>query len=93
MDPREWTKEYKIACAITMLLSAVVGVITGYIVYASAAGADGAVDITRWIAAHPFSFDRYAIGPGAFWWALFGAVFGLLCFYVRQLLGGSFNVR
>ncbi len=93
MNPRDWKKEDRIACVIAMVLSAVVGVVAGYIAYAAGTGADGATNITHWATTYAFNFNRYAIGPGAFWWASLGAIFGMLSFCVRQLLRGSSNLR
>lgn len=77
MNPLNWDRKLKIALVILMAIGAVVGFVTGYIVYGAARGGSGGISFNYW-ANHPF---RY----GGVWWASIGALIGAGLLYVRIL--------
>lgn len=61
-----------------MAVGAILGVVLGYLVYASGQGADGGVSFGYWLS-KPVRF-------AALWWGVVGAGIGAALVYVRRLL-------
>ena len=66
MNPLNWKREHQVALGIAAVIGAVVGILTGYLVYAVAQGADGAMSFGRWL--------EYSIWAAALLWAIVGAL-------------------
>lgn len=77
MNPLTWPREHLAALFIAAAIGASLGLVLGYIVYASAQGADGALSFSYWTES-PFRL-------GGFWWTLFGAAIGSGVVFVRRL--------
>jgi hypothetical protein len=66
MNPLNWKREHQVALGIAAVIGAVMGVLIGYLVYAVARGADGAMSFGRWL--------EYSIWAAALLWAIVGAL-------------------
>ena len=66
MNPLNWKREHHVALGIAAVIGAVMGVLIGYLVYAVAQGADGAMSFGRWL--------EYSIWAAALLWAIVGAL-------------------
>jgi hypothetical protein len=66
MNPLNWKREHQVALGIAAVIGAVMGVLIGYLVYAVAQGADGAMSFGRWL--------EYSIWTAALLWAIVGAL-------------------
>ena len=66
MNPLNWKREYQVALGIAAVIGAVLGILTGYLVYAIAQGADGAMSFGRWL--------EHSIWAAALLWAIVGAL-------------------
>jgi hypothetical protein len=77
MNPLNWKREHQVALGIAAVIGAVLGILTGYLIYAIAQGADGAMSFGRWL--------EYSIWAAALLWAIVGALIVSGSAYVRQL--------
>jgi hypothetical protein len=77
MNPFTWRLEHRIALALAFVVGAALGVVLGYLLYASARGADGALSFHYWLK-HPLRF-------AGLWWGLFGGVVGAAIIYIKRL--------
>ena len=66
MNPLNWKREHQVALGIAAVIGAVMGVLIGYLAYAVAQGADGAMSFGRWL--------EYSIWAAALLWAIVGAL-------------------
>ena len=66
MNPLNWKREHQVALGIAAVIGAVLGILTGYLVYAIAQGADGAMSFGWWL--------EYSIWAAALLWAIVGAL-------------------
>ena len=66
MNPFNWKREHQVALGIAAVIGAVMGILIGYLVYAVAQGADGAMGFGRWL--------EYSIWAAALLWAIVGAL-------------------
>ena len=66
MNPLNWKHEHQVALGIAAVIGAVMGVLIGYLVYAVAQGADGAMSFGRWL--------EYSIWAAALLWAIVGTL-------------------
>ena len=66
MNPLNWKREHQVALGIAAVIGAVMGVLIGYLVYAVAQGADGAMSFGRWV--------EYSLWAAALLWAIVGAL-------------------
>jgi hypothetical protein len=73
MNPLNWKREHQVALGI----AAVLGILTGYLIYTIAQGADGAMSFGWWL--------EYSIWAAALLWAIVGALIVSGSAYVRQL--------
>jgi hypothetical protein len=64
MNPLNWKREHQVALGIAAVIGAVMGVLIGYLVYAVAQGADGAMSFGRWL--------EYSIGSSGSRVGVFG---------------------
>lgn len=77
MNPKNWSRNEQIAAVITAIVGLFIGIVVGYIVYATGRGAAGALPFGRWL--------DYPLRLGVVWWALTGATIGVAVIYVRRL--------
>ena len=49
MNPLNWKREHQVALGIAAVIGAVLRILTGYLAYASAQGAGGAMSFDRWL--------------------------------------------
>lgn len=77
MNPLNWSRNEKIAAALTVAIGVVVGVIVGYFAYAISRGASGARPL--------WDFLDYPMRFGWIWWALTGAAIAVALIYIRRL--------
>ncbi len=79
MNPLNWKREHQVALGIAAVIGAVLGILTGYLIYAIAQGAGGAMSFGRWL--------EYSIWAAALLWAIGGALVVSGSVYVRRLFG------
>lgn len=77
MNPLNWSRNLQVALILAIAIGAMVGTVLGYLVYASAQGADGGISFQYWVR-HPL---RYA----GLWWGVFGAAIGVGFIYLKRL--------
>lgn len=77
MNPLDWTREEQVGLVVAALIGASLAVPLGYLLHATAQGAEGAVSFGTW--------TNYPIRNGLLGWALFGGLVGALVVYVRRL--------
>ena len=66
MNPLNWKREHQVALGIAAVIGAVLGILAGYLVYAIAQGAGGAMSFGRWL--------ESSIWAAALLWAIVGAL-------------------
>ena len=79
MNPLNWKREHQVALGIAAVIGAVLGILAGYLVYAIAQGAGGAMSFGRWL--------ESSIWAAALLWAIVGAFIVGGNVYVRRLFG------
>ena len=77
MNPLNWKREHQVALGNAAVIGAVLGILTGYLVYAIAQGTGGAISFGRWL--------EYSIWAAALLWAIVGALIVGGSVYVRRL--------
>ncbi len=68
--------KFNLELIIKIFLGAVAGILTGYIVYALPAGADGAMSFKFWL--------KYPVRKGIIWWALGGGGYFVLWAFAHK---------
>ena len=77
MNPLKWKREHQVELSIAVVVGAVLGVLIGYLIYANAQSAGGAMSFGRWLV--------YSIWAAALWWAIVGVCIVGGGVYVRRL--------
>ena len=77
VNPALWKREHRAALVLTTAIGICLGLVVGYLAYATGSGDERAAPFTHWI---DYSFDS------GIWWGLFGGTMGAAIIYVVQLL-------
>ncbi len=78
MNPLQWKKEHQVALVLAVVVGTALGVVLGYLVYATGRGAAGGIRWSYWI--------NSPLGYGGLWWGAFGALVGGALVYLKILL-------
>jgi len=77
VNPLAWKREHQLALGLAGLIGIGLGIVLGYLVYATGWGSDS-VSFGYWL--------NKPMWSGALWWGLFGGVIGAVVIYMIRLM-------
>ena len=78
MNPLKWKREHQIALVLGIIVGVSLGLVLGYLVYATNTEAEDGYRFGSWM--------RQGISRGAHWWGLFGGAIGASVVSLKRLL-------